>query len=474
MKMKFSISDIKIPLIWLIALNLGLKLLMFCFMYHGQDLAASTKIIDDADERSYHGLACNLVKYKTYAPPSINDYFGPDGPIKNPHVLCMYYDALRLPGYPTFIASIYFITGIKPYLAILFQICLSLLSVLLVYRICMLVSGNYSIASIAGLLYAIDIHSIYVSNLLLTDTLCTLVLLASVYFFIKSLKKPSISYIIVSAVFMGLTCIIRPVTILYPLVILLLLFLFSQQPLASKIKQSVIFILIAYVFTAAWAYRNHKLYDHWSLTIQDGYSLVMWNSSFSEARISNKSVDDIREDFQKKADSMGFQQMSNPFDRSDVYKKIGYNYFERHKISMIVGNMAGCIHLFMSIGNIDMAKSFGWNTPDIRGYPKMNIKRVIQNFIGSRAALLAFLILLLLIVEYFGAIVGMAHLWRTKNYMLLLLCVLTIGYFTWLTGILAMYRYKLPFMPFLCILGAYGYYTLLNIKHGVKELPKIS
>src|SRR5581483_2188313 len=101
------------------------------------------KVITDSDEVSYHTIATNVINYHTFStlkdtldaahlPPTVN----------KPHLLCLYHDSLRLPGYPFFVAIIYYIVGIKPYIAILVQILVSLLIVVLIYRTCMLLSNH--------------------------------------------------------------------------------------------------------------------------------------------------------------------------------------------------------------------------------------------------------------------------------------------------------------------------------------------
>jgi|SRR6185312_12128840 len=464
MKTVFSLKPFVLPLSFIVGLNLVVKLVMFCLMYHGQDILGKTKLITDSDEVSYNTMAGNVVNYHTYAPLKDTIDVAHFPVINKPHILCLYHDSLRLPGYPTFLSIIYFIIGIKPYIAVLLQILISLLSVVLIYRICILVSSSPSVASLAGLLYAIDIHSAYVASELLTDTLCVFCMLASVYYFLKAIKDYKLLPFLLSALFLGLASIVRPVMLLYPFILLFIFFIFNKQVVLRKLTLSASYLAVCYVFLLAWSFRNHAVYNHWQLTTQSGYNLVMWNSAFAESRITGKNVDSVRLEFQKQADAMNFNSAPNAFYKADIYEKIGYAYFKQHPLAMIAIHLEGGLHMFLSVGNVDIATSWGWQTPNIRGFPDMNMQRISKNFSGGNVAILAVVILVVMFLQYISCIIGLIRVWRLRNYMLLSLCILTIAYFILVIGVAGMYRYKLTITPFLCILAGFAFYKQNSLK----------
>ena len=446
------------PLYVIVLVNLVLKLALFCYISPWDKNMQNTRVFT-GDSQGYEQVAERLVNNHTYAIAKDTIDINKMAEFKATGYIMMYPDGWMMPAYPTFLAGIYSVFGVKPWLALFIQILLSLISVVLVYRICLFLFQNSKIATIAALLYSLDIHSIFSASELLTDTLFVLLLLTGIYYFLKGMKSGKLAVICLAAFFMGLACLTRLLVLLYPIVLVIMLLFFAKQKLGWKLKAIVSYGIVFGLLTSVWAYRNHNAYNHWQLTAHGGWTLLMFNTSLTEARLVHENIDTLRMEFQKQADSMGFRKSKDIFVQSEMYQKLATNYIAKHKAMYVLTNLQGCFNMFFSIGNLGMAKTFGWTdaTPD-RNFADVTTKKVIQNFTADwRQTILGIVILLILIVEYIGAAIGIIKLIRARNFMLLALLFLSIGYFCAVTGILGNYRFKLPVVPLICMAAGYGY-----------------
>ncbi len=453
-----------IPLGTFVLLSLLIKLVFFCYISPWRTNVEKEQIVT-SDSKGYEEIAENLIKYHTYAAPADTFHISNYSDYRLTGYAFMHSDTFRTPLYPTFMAGVYLITGIKPYMVILFQIFISLISVVFVYRISMLLFNKMEIAKLATLLFALDIHSAFVANQLLTDTLFVVLFLASTFYFIKGIKTGKLKFILGGAYFMALACLTRPVVLFYPSVILIL-FLLTKQSFGWKFKALGIYLLIFFSIVGTWAYRNYELYNHFKLTTEDGSGMLMYYAAYAEARTSHQNIDSVRVKYQKVADSMGFRNEKDIFRQSDIYKSIALNYFKNNKVAYIKTHLLGGVNMFFAIGNVGMAKLFGWDEDKHEEtFAEISTNRILGNFTNhKREAVLGIFILLIMALEYFGVLFCIIPLWKNKEYIFLTLLLLTIGYFTAVTGVVGTYRYKLAVVPIICIAAGYGYEKLVNRK----------
>jgi len=451
------------PLFVIVLVNLILKLTLFCYLTPWDKTVESTKIVV-SDSKGYEQVAENLLHYRTFAPlkdtVNINNY----SDYQAIGFIMYHPDSWMMPIYPVFLSTVYSVVGIKPYIAILIQILLSLISVLLVFRICILLFENNKIATIASILFALDIHSIYSSNELLTDTLFVLLLLGGIYYFLKGILSGRLSVICLGSVFMGLACLTRLLVLLYPFVLIIILFGFAKQTREWKFKAVLSYILIFTLMNGLWSFRNHNYYGHWQLTTHGGWTLLMFNTSLTKTKITHENIDSIRVSFQKQADSMGFRRSTDLFNQSEIYQKVASKYIMQHKEMYFFTNIEGGLNMFLSLGNMGMAKTFGWTKEAPDGtLAELSPQRILKNFSSNtKETVLGLVIILILALQYIGAFYGILKSVFARNFMFLTTALLTMLYFLFVTGILGNYRFKLPIVPFICILAGYGYFKMLR------------
>jgi 4-amino-4-deoxy-L-arabinose transferase-like glycosyltransferase len=459
----------RISLMHLVTLSFVLNLIMYCAVGSwNQDVEKNIVVTRDA--AGYELLAKNILHYHTFA----GAYDTANIPLNSPELkgsyLIVNYDTYREPVYPGFLALIYFITGVKPFVAIFLQLILNTFSVILVYRIAMLLFDNKNVATLAGLIYALDIHAIFVANTLLSDTLFVFLFFLSLFYFLSGIKKKSVKEFIASAVFTGLASLTRPVLLLYPFVLIFFMLLFNRNLGFWIIKTMALYLIIAYSIIGTWAIRNHNTYGRWQLNTMNGYNLLMANVAITESRKTSVFIEEVRAKLDVQCDSLGCLKTKNPFDRSNICEKVAWNYIVKNKMDYIETQIWGGIHMFLSLGNIDMAQHLGWSSSDVEGQLIMDSKRLEQNFAHKKQAVLGVLIILMLIIQYTGAFIGLFELVKKRKYRTFAFSVFTILYFIAITGAIGKYRYKLPMQVAICTISAYGYCSILKRKSVARSI----
>jgi 4-amino-4-deoxy-L-arabinose transferase-like glycosyltransferase len=454
-----------IPLAAIVIFSLVLKLALFCYISPWDKQVEKEKIVV-SDSWQYETIAENLLKYHTFSSPTDTFNIAHYSDYKLQGYLFLHADSYREPGYPLYLALLYFIFGVKPFIAILLQIILSAISTIFAYKIALLLFNNPAVAKLSALLLALDIHSIFVANELLTDTLLVILFLSAIYFFLKGMKNNKWQSFLWGGVLLGLACLTKPIVLLYPAVLFFIIYVFSGQSRGWRIKMGLLFALVCGGITSIWLVRNHTLYGHWQMTTQGGNDLLFYYSSLTEERITHQNIDSIRVKFQQQADSAGFRNEKDIFRQSDIYKKIAMSYIFNHKLDFLITHFEGGRNMYLSLGNNGIAKTLGWiNDADVQRFAVINSRRVLENFKkDKRETALGIIILLVMLIQYGGAVYGILRIYKDKYFMFVFLLLLSIAYFWAVAGVLGSYRYKLPVVPFICIAAGYGYVYLMNKK----------
>jgi hypothetical protein len=196
----------------------------------------------------------------------------------------------------------------------------------------------------------------------------------------------------------------------------------------------------------------------------NGYNIMEFNVAFAETRHTLIPIEPVRMNLEKQCDSLGCLKLKNPFDRSNICGRVAWNYIKENKVAYLETQIWGAIHMFLSIGNIDMAETLGWSSSNVEGQLIMDSQRLKQNFLYKGQAILAILIIIVLITQYIGALFGLFFLFKNKKYFIITFSILSILYFSAVTGAIGKYRYKLPMQFVICSIAGYGYYTILKRK----------
>jgi 4-amino-4-deoxy-L-arabinose transferase-like glycosyltransferase len=151
----------------------------------------------DSDMREYQGAALALLQTGSFA-------LSPEHPEIS--------ETFRTPGYPAFLAAIYWLFGVRPAAAVVLQIFVSLGTIALSYA-CAHALWGPAAARLAALLLALDPLSFSFSLLLLTETLFTFLVsataLAGVHLFFPGRRARPAAAV---GTLIGLAALVRPIS----------------------------------------------------------------------------------------------------------------------------------------------------------------------------------------------------------------------------------------------------------------------
>jgi 4-amino-4-deoxy-L-arabinose transferase-like glycosyltransferase len=233
-------------------------------------------LIND-DARDYQGLATRLATTGSYA-----DQWG--------NLV-----SLRPPLYPAAIAAVYYGFGVhNDDVVRVLQAGLSLLTVLLVYRIGVIVYSR----PIA--LWAAGVCSLYPSllgyaNLLLSETLFTFLLATFTWLVLEAVDRQNIPWVIAAGMAMGLAALTRSIMLLFLPFQVLYLWMAWKASLGRRFMVAAVAILAFAVTIAPWAIRNTRIQKTLVfIDVMGGRNAMMGNYEYTPLERSWATLSDVR------------------------------------------------------------------------------------------------------------------------------------------------------------------------------------
>ncbi|MEK4880122.1 MULTISPECIES: ArnT family glycosyltransferase [Paenibacillus] len=227
-------------------------------------------LVPGSDEYVYHYGAENLLKHGVLA-------FDREGTMFSGIQEIVPTTALS-PGYPVYIAIIYFLFGHSTKAVLLSQLVLSVVSLILMFKILELLRMKKPYVLISLALAAIYPGLIYNIDRMLTEQLFMTLLLAFTYFFLKSLQNNNIYLLGLSAAILTCATHIRALALPFAALAILFLLVYGRRDKKSIIRNIVVFIGIIILFMLPWWIRNWITFDKFILFSDAGYSPKVWGA----------------------------------------------------------------------------------------------------------------------------------------------------------------------------------------------------
>ncbi len=206
------------------------------------------------DSPGYMLLAKNLVEHGNFSLSETSPYTPSN---------------MRTPGYPLFLALIYFIfNSFIP--AIFLGALISAFAAPLIYLIAREIFSE-KIAFAAGILTAIEPLGLFLGVSILTEGIFTPVLFLSIFYFIRYLKGADASNLWYSATLLGVATLIRPIMFYFwPLIILFIIYK-AKDSWHLAIKRTLIFAATFFIVLSPWLVRNKISVNNWQVAGLQGY-----------------------------------------------------------------------------------------------------------------------------------------------------------------------------------------------------------
>jgi len=378
------------------------------------------------------------------------------------------FSASRTPLYPAFISIILkFYNNLN--LVILIQHLFSLSFIIIAYNIGLIHSKET--AFISGILCSLNLNFIIHANFFLTETLFGLFFFIFLFFSIYFLKFLKIKFLIFSGIFLGLSALVRPLVIYFPIVFLIFL-IFTKYNLKKKILSIFVFLITFYATIFPWMFHNHKLYGHFALTSSLAESLSGWylphidqfekKISLSEARIKNYNAwKNYKQDLKPEV-------VENYFELNQEAKKYFFNIIKEYKVTSIVQAWfwGGMKNIF-SPPFIDFATLFKIDHSSFYETPGNSFVKQAFNFIFFNSNIYYSFVLifgiLLIIIFRFVQLFGIFHYFKKDKHLLLFLISIII-YFLLVSGPIGYAKYRFPLEIIFILLTSKGIFYFDQLK----------
>lgn len=340
-------------------------------------------------------------------------------------------DTYRTPGFPIYIALIYFLFGAKTHYVLFSYILLSVGTAFIIYLISLKLFDKKKIALLASALFSFEPNVLKLTSEFGTETLHAFFLVLSCYFFVSALKDKKIIFLASSAVLFAVTALIRPVSLYFYLICLAFILLYPGNRFLYKIKTAILFGIIYFAAISPWMYRNYSTYGHFSTNAFQGTAMY-FNAIIVRAYVTGipqdssivLTVNDVNKICEEK-------KLTNPFDVDREKEIYGYNYIKEHFGVYLKLHLKGMMNYFAAPLNNErysvISKIFLW--------PYM-------------------------MLVYFLGIYGLVKMLKMKDYYFAAFMFITVFYFWLVTGILGLARYRLPATPFFLLLSAFGIFQM--------------
>jgi 4-amino-4-deoxy-L-arabinose transferase-like glycosyltransferase len=368
-------------------------------------------------------------------------------------------DALRTPLYPLFVAGLYSLFGRAPWVVLLAQILLDVLSCLLL-ALALARLFDPRVAVIASLFYALDPFLILYSSALISDTLFVFFLVTALYVLSLAITanfdNARLRGYGAASVLLGLATLVRPVSQYIP-VVLVLFFLvrYGRRP-RVVLKYSAVCVFLFMFVLSPWLVRNQLLFGRFSLSTSGSYNLLVLNVVPMERERRNQDSETVKQVLLSEADSAMISdgknaESLNEFEKAGYRERLAIEYIRNDTFSFGKFYCLGILHTFWNLGTSEFARSLGLAMAPFDIKAHTNIVDLAKAFVrtkGSHGFLIAGLVFPYLLLSYVGMVAGFVVSWKRYGWERLLPCLLLAIYFVLVTGAAGFARFKLPSIPF--------------------------
>jgi len=357
----------------------------------------------------------------------------------------------RPPVYPLFLAA-WGRIGALPWSAILGQILFDQGVLILTFLLLSPLVGTWP-ALTALIILAFDLAVVQQSNLLLTETLFTFLVVASALGLWRGLRSGRFAFSAAGGLLLGLGVLTRPIGLYLPFVLLpaswyLGRHLNRRQHLGVLMAFALSFLLIV----GAWVGRNYALTGVPIVSTIQGTDLLYWRAA--SALADSQGLDFVRNPevrrviwTQLNAEVLArHSPEANPAQRSQAESALGLQILLDHPIGTLKTALRGLVLQVLphvrSRGISPLFTQLGLPTPWVGD-------TVTEYTVTGFYALFLFLICI-------SAIYG-AYRLAYQRWPSFLFLVGLLGYFAIISaGPAADVRFRVPYMPYLAALAGYG------------------
>ncbi len=347
----------------------------------------------------------------------------------------------RVPGYP------FLIHLFGPYFLIALQIFMSCLTILISARLAEHLGLNGKLSQMVGWLLALDVPSILFSGSMMTESLFTFLLVASVFIWITRKNLPAFA---ISGMMIGLAAYLRPIALFIPVI-----FLGYELIFHRTVKRTLAITVCFLLLISPWIVRNGNTFGQYFFSSVSTTNLCYYRAAGITSVKENQPLGIVQADYRTRvAKSVG----QIPTNQDSIYdylmrkkaveSELAWDTIQANPGIYTRQSLTGATRMLFYPVRAYVDYPLGWQPTS-----KVSWTLVVAQFIQLTLVYLGIMMLIL------------RRKWRTHHVWL---AILVIGYFVLLSaGVEADARFRIPIMPMLIILSALGYQRNTKLKEGM-------
>lgn len=371
-------------------------------------------LIGDSDPRGYHQLALHLMTGKGYL-ASDPERARAQGVLSRSYPGEL--EALWPPGYPAFLACLYLLFGVRLTPVILAQIALAAVACWMLMRSTERLWGARAGIG-AGILYAIEPVSIFLTHQVLSEALFLPLLCAAVYCLAGALTAASFAqrqlWLIGFAAVMGAACWVRvsglPLFVLAAVILGRVLWR-SERDIRMVAVPVVLMGVVFLLVLASWYWRNYRAFGAWAFSTSGSYNLLagfeyggdkeaMFRKAYEVARQSGVDPESL-----------------NPFQRARFWRQTALAEWRADIRGNLMRNLKRLTVMMLTPGVSAWGALLRTPTPRTETADK-SIAQIVREFLAkafSAPGLIGIYTLLYLAVFYSAVGIGVLRLGRLSQ-----------------------------------------------------------
>jgi len=371
-------------------------------------------------------------------------------------------DYYRTPLYPLFIMLAEAI-GPEGFSIIALQIILAVVTCYFTYKIAMEVTGSSFISNGAALILALDVPSIVMNTLVLTETLFSFLIVMCVFLLIRYIKLRNNGILVLTALSCGAAILCRPISFFIPILFSVFMLISFRKELKKSVIPIIAFVLITFVTISPWLIRNKITFQHYFLSVIREHDMQNYQAAAIYAELHNRSLPESQSilrwktfrEFKGDAAKQPYEYAQ--FIEKDAMKIALENpgiLFKNHAVQFLHFFLKPCrAYIDIQLGH--WGKGYGMIPKD---YP---IFKYLFEHNSNFTISVVFFQLFILLIIYLSSVFGLLQFKQTGNLFFMFLLVSLIFCFANLTlPYVTESRFRVPVMPFIAIVSASGIYFL--------------
>jgi 4-amino-4-deoxy-L-arabinose transferase-like glycosyltransferase len=359
------------------------------------------------------------------------------------------------PGAPVLFYFLKSIGGIPA--IIIFQIICQTITCYLLLKIVPIIFPQCSKRVIhkTGFAFALDIPTIVLGNVIMTETIFTTLLFAFIYFFVKYFEKKSLRFLILASILLGISALFRPIILYFPILLFIISLIIFRPFNLDIIKQLASLFIPFYLIIGLWMFSNYRMHGYFFYSYQGEFNLGYYQAADIYSEKYSLNLEEAREKF--------IHEVRGNFDPSE-YQSMDqvkfYSAFGKKAREVIIENP---IHF---LKNMAKANVFLFFRP-VRDYLKISLgsKELFHTRSKNQSIPVKIMIawqILVNILVFLLLPFGFIHLYKINRNLFYFFLGFIIYFILICSGPEIDARFRVPMIPVLLILSASGVLFLME------------